>query len=636
MTNDAGEKPRSRTRRVKPAPPPAPTTPDPIEMAMEALAAGAEPQGVAVRVLERQARLLGWQIASERAGFALKLLTAAAGLAAAAAFGLMAWEASRANGLVVAGFTAPPAYAARGLSDEVLATDLTNRIAALVRATNAGSLTRTDDVRGDGADAAIKVEIPQTGVSLGEVARYLRGWLGHERRLTAALRDDGAGMASITVALPGADQLAVRGPAGDVDALMNAAAETAFAMFDPENVIIYLGQHGRQADADAAAERLMHAAQTPRDRARAYGFMAAIDPNRARALTLAQLSIRMDPEMQSGWLEGMNASISLAHDEAALGYARGLATRRRSYQDPSVQAAFPSVVAYSRWLAAMLMGDYAEPQGLAALVGGASAAYANRAAAKALQHDPAGAAEQLAFAQVAEGIQPTKALETRWDAASAAGDWPAALGPAQALVRAAGRDAPPGAPLFFSRQRTVELPTKYRPWLALAEARTGDVAGARALAAMGPLDCYLCVRVRGQVAEAAGDRAGADRWFAEAVRQGPSLPFADLEWGQAELARGDVAGATAAFSRSHALSPQFADPLEAWGEALAAAGDTKAAAGKYAAADRIAPQWGRLHLKWGEALAKAGRADEARAQFRTAARLYLSGPDRAELAAQRS
>src|SRR4051812_3558065 len=99
----------------------APTTPDPIEMAMEALAGGVAPQGVAVRVLERQARLLGWQIASERAGFALKLLTAAAGLAAAVAAGVMPWQASRANGLVVAGFTAPPAYATRGLSGDVLA-----------------------------------------------------------------------------------------------------------------------------------------------------------------------------------------------------------------------------------------------------------------------------------------------------------------------------------------------------------------------------------------------------------------------------------------------------------------------------------------------------------------------------------
>ena len=94
-------------------------------------------------------------------------------------------------------------------------------------------------------------------------------------------------------------------------------------------------------------------------------------------------------------------------------------------------------------------------------------------------------------------------------------------------------------------------------------------------------------------------------------------------------------GAIAEFSKAHALSPRFSDPLEAWGEALTAGGDPRAALGHYAEAERIAPNWGRLHLKWGEALVRLGRPNEARAQFRSAAGLYLSAADRAELAAQR-
>ena len=77
--------PNSTPKRTRLKAEPAPTTPDPIEIAMEAEALGEAPRGVAHRVLAKQEQLIGWQIASERAGFALKLLTGAAGLAVAVA-----------------------------------------------------------------------------------------------------------------------------------------------------------------------------------------------------------------------------------------------------------------------------------------------------------------------------------------------------------------------------------------------------------------------------------------------------------------------------------------------------------------------------------------------------------------------
>ena len=55
---------------------------------------------------------------------------------------------------------------------------------------------------------------------------------------------------------------------------------------------------------------------------------------------------------------------------------------------------------------------------------------------------------------------------------------------------------------------------------------SGDTASAEALIAATPLDCYLCVRVRGQIAAIKHDWPSAERWFSEAVRQAPSLPFA--------------------------------------------------------------------------------------------------------------
>jgi tetratricopeptide (TPR) repeat protein len=169
------------------------------------------------------------------------------------------------------------------------------------------------------------------------------------------------------------------------------------------------------------------------------------------------------------------------------------------------------------------------------------------------------------------------------------------------------------------------------PKLAYARARTGDQAGAQTLIAATPLDCYLCVRERARIAELAGDRAAADRWSAEARRQGPSLPFAFAERGQMLMARGDSAGAIAFYEQAIERGPRWAEPQKYWGDALAAQGDEAGAIRKYRAAADRAPQWGALHLAWGRALEAQGRRDQAREKYTEAARMDLSAADRAEV-----
>ena len=184
-------------------------------------------------------------------------------------------------------------------------------------------------------------------------------------------------------------------------------------------------------------------------------------------------------------------------------------------------------------------------------------------------------------------------------------------------------------------QALMDAPTT-DVWKALALARMGRMPEALALAASLPGDCYRCLRVRGEIAEAARDRPGADRWFAEAVRQAPALPFAQTDWCRVKLARGDADGALRLARDAHEKTKDFADPLELWGEALLAKGDHAGAAAKLAEAAPLAPGWGRLHLKWGEALSKGGKAAEARVQFWAAAALDLTPTERTELAAQKA
>lgn len=133
-----------------------------------------------------------------------------------------------------------------------------------------------------------------------------------------------------------------------------------------------------------------------------------------------------------------------------------------------------------------------------------------------------------------------------------------------------------------------------RPLEALALAKTGDVAGAQALIETTPADCYLCARVRGQIAAARRDWPTAERGFAEAVRQAPSIAFAWSEWGDERLARGDLAGAIAVFQIAHQKGPRFSDPLKGWGDALARQGRWSDALAKYDEALEDAPAWQAL------------------------------------------
>jgi tetratricopeptide (TPR) repeat protein len=215
--------------------------------------------------------------------------------------------------------------------------------------------------------------------------------------------------------------------------------------------------------------------------------------------------------------------------------------------------------------------------------------------AYAVNHDPNSA---RAVARTLDPNVDTSALEldalngfyplpTYWIAA-ASGDWPAAL--ADARSSDTWLDTHASANKLLAPLRSVWI----QPLEALAMAHSGDVAGAEKLAAATPLDCYLCVRVRGQISTIKRDWPSAERWFAEAARQAPSLPFAFSEWGELELAKGDIDGAIAKFDSAHRRSPYFADALKGWGDALALQSKSKSALAKFDEALKYAPHWKEL------------------------------------------
>ncbi|MCY7279731.1 MAG: hypothetical protein LH610_02330 [Sphingomonas bacterium] len=115
-----------------------PETADGVDMAMHAVASGKALPDVARRLLEEQSRLVRAQtseLRTRQVGERVRaMLWAVLAIAAAAILALIAAllvRASRTDALVVQSFRVPPSMQAKGLSGEVVATQLLDKLAEM-------------------------------------------------------------------------------------------------------------------------------------------------------------------------------------------------------------------------------------------------------------------------------------------------------------------------------------------------------------------------------------------------------------------------------------------------------------------------------------------------------------------------
>jgi tetratricopeptide (TPR) repeat protein len=217
--------------------------------------------------------------------------------------------------------------------------------------------------------------------------------------------------------------------------------------------------------------------------------------------------------------------------------------------------------------------------------------------------------------------------EVRYFAHTARGEWREA---AADMTAAIGSYSESHAGVS-ARYAHVYTTARFVPLLAIAEAHLGDFAKARRAIDATPLDCYLCLRARGVIAESETRSGAASYWYACAVQAAPSIPFAYTDWGAMLMAAAHYDAAIAKFEEANKKGPHFADPLELWGEALMLQNRADLALDKFEEANKYAPHWGRLHLKWGEALFYFGDKDESIKQIAIAAGLDLPTADKSEL-----
>jgi Tfp pilus assembly protein PilF len=590
--------------------------------------------------MEREDRLRHWSLRIRHVSDVLKLgfelAVAFIVILIAVGLGTVIWQAAHADGLVIESFDVPAAMAQTGLTGEVMANKLLDRLTIMQNETDSSRAPSSfaHDWTND-----IKVEIPDTGVSLGQVVRFLNGWLGHQIHLSGELYQTPAGVA-LTLRLDNDAGKTFEGKASDLNGVIARAAEAVYARAQPYRYSAYLGDHGRFAESYKQLTSLAAFGQR-NETAWANIGLAVLAANRGdlrKARSYVADGLKADPDLANFFALLSGADASQGYDEAQLQDMRREGALLKSAGvrelDPAVVPGFMQQNEAFEFAAA---GDYRDALaefGFAAGSGGKENVVANSASFSAWMHDVARtrhfSAELDSLRSDPSPLNPAESDEAQnlgylsfdladWRGTIAHFDESAAA--AQKIKTATkGWIAPP------------YLTTQILPYEAYAHARLGEFDTADAILKALPQDCDVCMRYRGQVEALRHNWPAAAHWFALVSARSPDIPFADTNWGAMLMAKGDLDGAIAKFARANQKGPHFADPLEMWGEALIAKNRSDLALAKFEEANKYAQNWSRLHLKWGEALLWSGDKNGAKKQFATTASLDLTPSEKSELA----
>jgi len=592
--------------------------------------------------IREQLKQIHLDIFEKWVGVALRLATLIVGLAAATGVGLMVWDAAHSKGLLIEPFSVPPDMAEKGLTGQVIASQVLDRLTAIQGATLSfrPPLSYANNWGKD-----IKVEIPETGVSIGEFRRFLREWLGNDIHISGEVWHTDSGLA-ISARTSGERGETYSGSPSELDALVQKAAEHVYAQTQPYRYANYIRGRRRLDEARAAYLKLTES-PSALERGWAWQGISTLPAPEGSSSRNAAWALRRAiaeyPDYTLAYASLATAERAVGHDEAALAAGRNI---ERLFGRSSIPDIDPIYVATARksWTMGLpaSLGDFSQAAALARSgmplpdqAGQRSVMRAGLTLALARQHD--GAATRAAWrdqsSQVGSQSTSGRNAVTRFQVEGFRENWPGVLAlqaETEQAIEAATRLPVTGNP--FDRNDVLRV--SMYPWIALAKARMGDQTGGEVMISRTPDDCYVCVNVRGMIASQDGRWDRADSWFAKAIHDGPSLPFAYSDWGRSMLARRQPDAAIEKFKQANEKGPHFADPLEGWGEALMAKNQSHRALEKFAEAEKYTPNWGRLHLKWGKAIAYSGRRDEAAKHFARAAALDLTPSEKLELAQQ--
>ena len=242
--------------------------------------------------LEWGPRLLGIRL---RTGFQIFIALFATVIGIGVA--IMIRDAITSRRVVIEPFHAPPGLAARGIDGTVIASGLLDELSRLQDATRSSSAAR-------GLSGAwtsnIKLEVPETGVSIGEISRLLKERFGHDLHIDGDLIETATGGLALTVRGNGVPPKTFSRSATELEKLTVEAAEYVYSQSQPARWATYLGNVERYEEAIAFC-RTAVASADPAERPRLLGPWAlAIDASGGstrEALALQRAAVKLQPDL---------------------------------------------------------------------------------------------------------------------------------------------------------------------------------------------------------------------------------------------------------------------------------------------------------------------------------------------------
>ncbi len=524
---------------------------------------------------EGKIRRVGQRIRVGMQAFAI-LILAVIGIGVA----VMLYDAFTSRAVVVDAFKAPSGLASRGLTGDVVAAGVLDTLQKLQDATRGGTGLNTHGAW----DGDVKIEVPETGVSIGEVNRLLHQRFGHDLHIDGDLIQQSDGRLTLTVRVEGVEAKAFTGAADQFDKLAQQAAEYVYGAADPKGYLTYLFQHGRYAEGVPIDRLLVSRATTLRARSQALEGLGVdlsyINP--ADAEPVLRQAIHLDPE---NWPARLNLVFLLkAHGREEDAWRETQAFYVAAAHAPKSRQARPWDFRTSLPLTQDWLGFEAAIKDSPTVAGGGGTA--NIKAAGLLVrgyvelHDWNSAETNLALLADDDPVEPALRanLKGRWALEQGRIDEALKILPSLAV----------GDPL--ARNTFLELVC----WVGLAYDLADRPAEAQGFYATLP-NTVACRAFHADGLEHRGDHARADVAYAQAIALAPDLPFAYHRQGLTLLARGDLDAATAKFEAAHIRGPHWADPLKGEGDVLARQRQWKAALAMYDQALKYAPAWAELH-----------------------------------------
>jgi tetratricopeptide (TPR) repeat protein len=533
------------------------------------------------------------------------------------------YAAWRADNVVIGAFDVPPALDTQGLTGKVVAAGLLDRLQQFQSETRSSVAKRGVN---DAWSNDVKLEIPEAHISIGELQRYLRDWLGHEAHIGGSIVQQADGTLALTVRGNGFAARTFSGKLEALPALTTQAAEYIYGASETYRFGVYMVDHGRDDEAIALV-KAAYSAALPSDQPlllNVWGLALGDQGHNEEALEKLRQAVALKPDYWIGYNNIMNFQTVLQQEEAVfqIGLQMEREARRGQWFAKDVQQLLFQNFDLLRWdLRGVHKGNVEDM----AISGG---------------HGTGATEGAPADAQLLAQLHEWRAAQLELETSPGAGKDPYVIAQSDFVTGLIALDQGDQAHALEPLHRTLtaidtqaDLAASFNGpscWLALAEEWAGQRERADADIARGGhlVDCY---RFKADISDHRGDWVLAQKQYAEAVALAPSVPSSYYSWGVALARRSDYDGAIAKFTEANARGPHWADPLKEWGDALAAKQDYKAALEHYEQAENYAPNWGALHLRWGEALDKLDKHSAALEQYRKAQQLDLANADKKTL-----